>query len=272
MDSAFSVAAMDKLADIAISEYDRRDVAESLRSTMSDVITPQVKAWAAEMKADVDSVAIYRDVIAAVESRHSIDGYIKKLKWTEIGEALSKPDSEVSSPDGSNPSYRENQYSYSVVNFTKVPDASCRYDFEVALTKAGTFDTADKVKSAIRRQLIKEFIAENPHDNVDEIRMSFLAWNQNGSTIKGAAVVMKISAVRMEYNAITGRGKIAVRLDGRDVDSARKWALGNIAELARSKNIVLVSGKAPPLGARYVSGSERTTGDGLLEIEFSTEN
>lgn len=270
MDSAFSIAAMDKLADIAISELDRHDVAASLRSTMSDVVTPQVKAWAEDMKADEDSAAIYSDVIAAVESCRSVGGYVKTLKWTEIGEPFWKNGSEAPSPHESGPYSGESKYS--VVRFTKAQDAACRYDFEVSLTRAGTFDISESVKSAIRRQLVKEFIAENPHDNVDEIRMSFLAWNQDGTSIKGSAVVMKIGAVRLEYDAFTSRGKIAVRLDGRDVDSARRWALDNIAELAKSKHVVLVAGKTPPPGAQYMPGSERTTEDGLLEIEFYTIN
>ena len=57
MDSAFSIAALAKLADIAVSDYDRHDVAASLRNMMSDIVTQEVRSWANEMKADSDSAA-----------------------------------------------------------------------------------------------------------------------------------------------------------------------------------------------------------------------
>ena len=120
-------------------------------------------------------------------------------------------------------------------------------------------------------QLVKEFLSANPHTGVDDVRISFLSWNQLKSVIKGTAVVMKVSAVRLEYDGPTRRGKIAVRLDGRDVPAARKWALENVGELANGKNVVLVSGKPPPPGASFSVGNERMTDDGLLEIEFKTE-
>ena len=82
---------------------------------------------------------------------------------------------------------------------------------------------------------------------------------------------MKVSAVRLEYNALTRRGKIAVRLDGRDIAAARKWAKENISELVTDKNIELVVGKPPPQGASFETGSERMLDGGLLEIEFKAQ-
>ena len=265
MDSAFSVAAMAKLSAIAVSEHDRRDVAASLRSMMSDVVTPRVKAWAARMKTDADSAAIYKDIIAAVEACRPVREYVKAFTWPEVTQAFAG--------DGGAPSSAPTpSRSYTVVKFIKTPGAKCQYDFEVRLAGSNTFEASGKVRSDIRRQLVQEFLAENPHDGVDDVRLSFNAWQQVDSTITGSAVVMRVSAVRLEYNQITRRGTIAVRLDGRDVGGARKWALDNIEELVTGKNIALVVGKPPPPGARYTLGSERMTEDGLLEITFTVED
>lgn len=269
MDSAFSIAAMTKLADLAISEHDRPDVAASLRSTMADVVTPEVRAWAREKKADADSAAIYRDVISAVESCRQNREYVKVFKWAEISDVFTS----AGNADGTQGEGRSGgapKSSYSVVKFVKTPGATCQYDFEVRLNGNGTFELAEKIRSEIRRQLVKEFLAANPNDGVSDVRTTFLAWNQMESTINGSAVVMKVSAVRLEYDEATGRGKIAVRLDGRDVGAARKWAIENIEELATGKNIALVAGMPPPAGAHYRTGNERKTDDGLLEIEFTT--
>ena len=270
MDSAFSIAAMAKLSDIAISEHDRPDIADSLRRTMSYVVTEQVTAWANTMKTNsADSATIYRDVILAVESCRQSREYVKEFKWPEISKVfLNEEPSNVAHGDGKLAPPPKS--SYSVVRFVKAPGATCRYDFEVRLAGNGTFESVEKVRSEIRRQLVKEFLAANPHDGVNDVRMSFLSWSQLESTIKGSAVVMKVRAVRLEYDEATGSGKIAVRLDGRDVGAAKKWARENIEELVAGKNIVLVAGRPPPQGVRYKTGSERMTEDGLLEIEFTT--
>lgn len=270
MDSAFSIAAMEKLAEIAISESDRPDVAAALHSMMVDVATPQVKAWASEKKADAATAAIYSDVISAVESSGRSLEYVQPLKWAELGNFFLDGGAD-GPPAGNNPN-RPAGNSYSVVKFVKRPDAACQYDFEVRLDGGGTLEDAENIRSQIRRQLVKEFLSANPRDSAGDARISFLSWNHAGTTITGSAAVMKISVARAEYDAASRRGKVAVRLDGRDISAARAWALGNIGELVASKNVVLEAGKAPPPGASFKINSERTTGDGLLEIEFTALN
>lgn len=268
MDSAFSAAAMVELSEIAISDHDRQDIADSLQRTMSGIVTQEVRAWADEMDADSETKEIYKDIISAVRSCEHGREYVKVLKWSEISKAFVNGAAAETTQGGAN-AVCQTKSSYSVLSFVKNMDAPFQYDFEVQLSGGDTLEAADKVRSAIRRQLVKEFRDANPHDSVSDIRTSFPSWRQLRSTIKGSAVAMKVSAVRLEYDQLTKHGKIAVRLDGRNVDAARKWAIENIEELATGKNIVLVAGNLPPPGAQYRIGSERTTDDGLLEIEFS---
>ena len=275
MDSAFSVAAMAKLAEIAISEYDRRDVADSLRRMMSDVVKPEVRVWTDDMKANADSAKIYNDIISAVESCRQSREYVRVLKWPEISKVFLKEEPGASRGCG----VAHPKKSYSVVRFDKAPGTTCGYDFEVRLTENGTIDeTAGRVRSAIRRMITKEFMDENPHEDTDNVGILFSSWNHSGLTIMGSveAVSMKVSVVRLEYNdaaggyGTSGHGKIAVRIGGNDLDMAKKLAIGNIEELATRKNIANVVGRRPPPGARYRTGIERMTDDGLLEIEFDT--
>ena len=88
MDSAFSAAAMVKLCDIATTEHGRPDVAASLRRMMSDIITPQVRAWVKEMKTDADSATIYGDVISVVESSCQSREHVKTFTWDEISKVF----------------------------------------------------------------------------------------------------------------------------------------------------------------------------------------
>lgn len=88
MDSAFSVAAMVKLSDVAVSRYDRPDIAAAFYCMISDIITPQVRVWADEMKADADYATIYGDLISAVKSSCQSREHAKKFTWDEIDRVL----------------------------------------------------------------------------------------------------------------------------------------------------------------------------------------
>lgn len=88
MDTAFSVAAMVKLSDIAASEHHRPDVAASLHDMAFRITTPQVRAWAEEMKTESDSEAAYRDVITAVESSCRSREHAQAFTWDEISKVF----------------------------------------------------------------------------------------------------------------------------------------------------------------------------------------
>ena len=270
-ESAFSVAAMAKLSDIAVADHDRSDVAASLRGKMSGIVTAEVRKWAKEMKADTDSAMIYGDVISAVESTRQSREYAKPIDWTEIRKMFKNSDADNAQNGGGQALQQRSPYSpYKVVKFNKVPGATCQYDFEVRLTGNGTIKTTtEKVRSEIRSQLVKEFLSANGYQGVDDVRTSFPSWQQSESSIKGSVVAFKMSVVRLEYNAPARCGKIAVRLDARDMKAAKEWVRKNIEELVSEKNVELVVGKSPPPGAHYETGSERMTEDGLFEVEFN---
>lgn len=88
MDSAFSAAAIAKLCDMAVLEHNRPDVAAALRRRMSDIVTPQVMAWAEDVNADADSAAIYGDIISAVKSNRENGEHARAFSWDEISKVL----------------------------------------------------------------------------------------------------------------------------------------------------------------------------------------
>lgn len=267
-ESAFSAAAMVELAKIAELEHGRPDIAESLQSAILGVITPEDRELIEKKKVSADFKRNYEGLVSAVEYSRQNHGYPKPVNWPKISEMFKKVGQHVPSVGGE-PGHPPGR-AYKVVKFDKVQGATCQYDFEVRLAANGTFDVTDEVKSALRRQLVKEFLAANGPDSVNDVRTSFASWRQQESTIIGSVVAFKMSVARGEYDEATGRGKIIVRLDGRDMKAARKWVRENIAELVADKNVTLVAGKPPPPGAHYKIGSERMTEDGLLEVEFNT--
>ena len=273
MDTAFSVAAMAKLADIAVSRHDRDDVAASLHSMMSDAVTPQVRAWAAEKKADAKLAAIYGDVIAAVESAQPVREYVKEYKWTELKEIFVP---ETSSPGGSGGKgiQAPSNPDYMIVKFVKAPNADCQYDFEVKLTGGSAPDVPGKVKSEIRRQLVKDFLAAHPTSSVNDVGISYPSWDHSETTIKGTVIAkaLKLEVVRRKYDKITGNVTIVVRLGDNDVSAAEKLAIENIEAIATRHNILNAVGAPPPKkGAHYDVIKSKKSDDGLFEIEFKCE-
>lgn len=274
MDSAFSAAAMSKLAEIAISEHDRDDVAASLRAKMYDIITPQVRAWAAEQKADSELASIYFDIITAVEYARPVSEYVKEFKWTELGEIfMPEPNPTDKAGSGGRENSPPAKPDYTVVKFVKAQDADCRYDFEVHLSSDNSIELMDKVKSAIRRMLVKEFLSAHPTFSVNDIGISYPFWDHSGATIKGIVIAntMRMEVVRREYIKETGKGTVVVRFGDSDVAAATKLALENIEAIASRHNILNVVGSSPPKDARYEVVKSRKTDDGLFEIEFKCE-
>jgi len=278
MDSAFSVAAMAELAEIAASEdikvQDNKveiSIADLLHNKMSKVAIGDVVEWANEKKMNTANAKIYKDIIAAVEFGLREYKFVKDIGWEKIKKAFVKGHVIDVMYAGGGTRLLPKEFPYSVVRFVKVPGAVCQYDFEVQLSGSSTFDAIEKVKSAMRRQLVKDFQSAHPTFSIDDVGISFSSWDHSGSTIKGTVVakVLKMSVERLEYNDETGSGKIAIRLGDSDVMAAKKMAIDNIEVLVSRKNIVNVVGKRPPKGARYMDGTERMPEADLLEVEFT---
>ena len=75
---------MNKLSCIAEFELGRHDVAALLRCVMADIGTREVREWVEKMKLDADSVAIYREVILAVEANKQSHGHAEACDWNEV--------------------------------------------------------------------------------------------------------------------------------------------------------------------------------------------
>lgn len=159
---------------------------------------------------------------------------------------------------------------YEIVSFRKPTQSNGRYDFAIRITEgtARDFKTLGLVRDAVANQLRDDYVASDTSSVPGNVRVEFLNYEQDGAVISGSAAVMSVSAERLEYDAATQRGRIAVRLGRVNMVEARQWALKNIAALATVKNQYLTADEAPPPGAVYRTLNERTTSDGLLEIEF----
>ena len=282
MDTAFSIAAMAELAriamdDAAMTDDKRREVVDSLYTKMSEVDTKkksEVGKWADEMKMNKDSERIYKDVILAVKSEYPFYGSLKKFEWKEILAVLVKGDVKPDPPEDERRT-RRLPLPYQVVRSAQVKrtDSMLEYEFEIRLSGSLASDVEDKIKFSRQRYVKREFLSAHPSFSDNDVSVIFSSWRQSESAINCSVVAapMKMEVVRREYNKITGKGKVGVRLGDNDVVAAEKLAIENIEAIATRHNILNVAGDLPPKGAQYTVIKSGTTEDGLFEIEFKCE-
>ena len=283
MDTAFSIAAMAELAriamdDAAMTDDKRREVVDSLYTKMSEVDTKkkeEVGKWADEMKMDRDSERIYKDVILAVKSEYPFCGSLKKFEWEEILAVLVNGDVKPVPPRDEGRTRRPPTLPYQVVRSAQVKrtDSMLEYEFEIRLSGSLASDVEDRIKFSRQRYVKREFLAAHPSFSDNDVSVIFSSWRQSESAINCSVVAapMKMEVVRREYNKITGKGKVGVRLGDNDVAAAEKLAIENIEAIATRHNILNVAGDLPPKGAQYTVIKSGTTEDGLFEIEFKCE-
>ena len=160
---------------------------------------------------------------------------------------------------------------HALVNLVREAGNEFTYGFTLELSAEP--DNPDMALSAILKEfgqsLKEEYTDSFPGANKAALIVDYLDVGISGTEIKGRAVVMIVAPVSLSYDAITRRGKLAVRFNERQMESARSWIRKNIETLARDKNIALVTGNPPP-EATYYSLGEKIEGD-VMEIEFKTE-
>ena len=280
MDSAFSVAAMTELAVVAEQDslvVDQVDIAKSLRRSMFNIVTPNVSEWAHTMKTNMLAVENYKDIIFAVEFAGQGSEYVRALKWDEIEKAFVDGNPVYNPTPRGGGQARPGGFPYSVIRFERSPKSSLfKYDFEVRLNGSSTFDEDERIKSALRRQLTREYQHENPYVDINDVGTS-ISWNHVETTITGSVVAMsmKSSVVRMEYTDVPvndgtiGHGKLVFRLGGSDMVDAIDYVTRNIKKLVNRPDIPTDGGqRRPPPDAFYKVRGQHMTEDGLLEIEF----
>lgn len=282
MDSAFSVAAMSKLAEIARDEdikvWDGNveiPIAELLYKKMYEVASRNdVITWAETNKENDASAKIFEDIIAEVGlaiREYRKFNFIKDIGWEKISKAFITG-YDVDRNHFGMPQSRP----YLVTRFVKVDnaDAKLQYEFEVKLLGNNAYGAGEKFRSAKERDLRREFLAMHPSFSVNDVGISFPSWSQSGSTITGSVVAkaLKLEVVRREYSKDSGgQGKVICRLGDNDVAAAEKLAIDNIESIASRHNILNVVGDQPPKGAQYTVIKSGKTEDGLFEIEFKCE-
>ena len=78
---------------------------------------------------------------------------------------------------------------------------------------------------------------------------------------------MTITLLELVYDPTTAHGRLAVKFNSQQYETARQWVRNNIATLAKDKNnnILEVSSMSPS----FTIGREILRDDNVLEVEFS---
>lgn len=158
---------------------------------------------------------------------------------------------------------------YTVKRFEKVAGSGTAYEFDIEYAEGADISDFKKNQASIRDLVQTDFAEANGADKHDvHVMFSSFKWDDN--KLAGRAEVFEIEAPPYQYDSYTRRGKLSARVVNGDFGKARKWAIKHVEAIARSKNILLITGEEPPPG-KYKLLNERVREDNTLEIEFEVE-
>jgi len=158
---------------------------------------------------------------------------------------------------------------YRIKSLCRERDSDFAYTFALELSEDVSISTFFGMFDIFAYEVQAAYQREFPNTDASTLRVDVRHQVSDGMIV-GRAEVLTIKPVKLNYDASTRMGKLAVRFNANQYEEARKWIRNNIEKLVRDKNIALVAGKIPP-EAKYYSLNESLTDGNILEIEFKTE-
>ena len=161
---------------------------------------------------------------------------------------------------------------YDVVRRERDRNSDFAYSFEMKMEQAPSDVEAAKqaVLCEVAEMVKKDYLDTYPNADASSIVVSTSGVKVDGVRIECRVEVLTIKLIFFDYDSKARHGKLAVRFNVGQAESARKWIRKNIETLARDKNIALVTGEIPPAAKFYLAREELKDGN-VLEIEFRTE-
>ena len=146
------------------------------------------------------------------------------------------------------------------------------YDFVLRSKGGAKLKLADyeRIRSACRVAIVNTYCMEHPEVNPRSLVTDFTTYTMGGESVKGRVCVLTIEINTVFYDAAKRTGRMLARIGANQFEDVRRYIRTHIEELATRSNIV-IEGDSLPAGARFYTGSERLSENGLLEVEFKTE-
>jgi hypothetical protein len=158
---------------------------------------------------------------------------------------------------------------YRIDSLVRESNSDFAYAFTLEMNGEPSIEAFFGIQGVFAREVLDVYMAEYPNADVSTLRVYVLPRLSHGR-IEGRAKVLTIKPLSLSYDAATRRGKLSVRFNDGQMESARAWIRKNVETLARDKNIALVTGEIPP-AAKFYLGREELKDGNVLEIEFKTE-
>lgn len=146
------------------------------------------------------------------------------------------------------------------------------YDFVVRSKGGGKLKLVDyeRIRRAIRVAIVNTYCMKHPGINPRSLVTDFTSYTMGGECVKGRVSLLMIEVNSIFYDAAKRTGRMSAKIGAYQFEDVRRYIRSHIEELATRSNIVIV-GDSLPVGARFYTGNERLSEDGMLEVEFKTE-
>lgn len=128
----------------------------------------------------------------------------------------------------------------------------------------------ERIRRSCRVAIVNTYCMEHPEVNPRSLVTDFTQYTMGGDSVKCRVSVMTIEVKTVFYDVAKRTGRMSAKIRANQLEDVRRYIRNHIEELAARSNIVS-DGDALPKGARFYTGNERLTENGLLEVEFRTE-
>ena len=161
---------------------------------------------------------------------------------------------------------------FEIVRCDNTTGKNFEYDFVLRKKGGGKLKLVDyeRIRSAFRAAIVNTYCMKHPEVNPRSLVTDFTQYTMGGECVKGRVSVLTIEVKTVFYDVAKRTGRMSAKIGANQFEDVRRYIRNHIEELATRSNIV-IEGDSLPKGARFYTGNERLSDDGMLEVEFKTE-
>lgn len=157
-----------------------------------------------------------------------------------------------------------------LLEFGREQGSDFAYRFKVRHQKGElSLREARDVRKTLVKMIRDDYAASNPYAPAAMLIVDLPVYDLNGAEISGRAIVLQLDIRSLDYDPITRRGIMKIRLGEGQLAEARSYLRRNIETIVRDKGIALVTGQLP-IAATFRLLDEKLS-DGVLEVTFKAE-
>lgn len=157
-----------------------------------------------------------------------------------------------------------------LLEFGREPGRDFDYRFKVRHQKGDlSLREARDVRKILVKMIRDDYTTSNPFAMSSLLIIDLPVYDLKGAEVSGRASVLRLDVRALDYDPVTRRGVMKIRLDESQLAEARNYVRRNIETIVRDKGVALEAGKLPTAATFRIL--DEKVSDGVLEVAFTAE-